>query len=191
MFRNWAEDITFILIKNKIVDIEEREIYLYGLEVFLLNASLMVIITAMSLVFGAVMHLLAFVVVFLPLRIFGGGYHANSSEKCIVLSTTVYALSLVFVSVLPIIYTSIIAVTVYAISIIVIFVLAPQESKNHKLDAQQYRRNRVVVRLLLIVNLVIFVLCYLHQHEIIASVIIYIGIVCISLIVGRAMRRRD
>ena len=37
MFHNLAVDIAFLLIKNKIVDIEQRDIYVYGLEVIITN----------------------------------------------------------------------------------------------------------------------------------------------------------
>lgn len=40
MFHNLAVDIAFLLIKNKIVDIQQRDVYVYGLEVILLNGSL-------------------------------------------------------------------------------------------------------------------------------------------------------
>ena len=76
MFDNLAEDIAFLLIKNKIVSIDEREVYVYGITVFLLNASLLLITLIMSLLFGEFIHFAAFVIFFIPLRLFAGGYHA-------------------------------------------------------------------------------------------------------------------
>ena len=37
MFRYFAENITFVLIKNKILNIKNRNIYVYAIEVILLN----------------------------------------------------------------------------------------------------------------------------------------------------------
>ena len=43
MFHNIAEDIAFLLITHKIIDINERDVYMYGPEVILLNGSLLIV----------------------------------------------------------------------------------------------------------------------------------------------------
>lgn len=41
MFRYFAENITFVLIKNKVLNIEKRDTYMYAIEVILLNSILL------------------------------------------------------------------------------------------------------------------------------------------------------
>ena len=89
MFRNLAEDISFLLIKNKIVEIEKREIYIYGLEVILLNGGLLITFLIISLLCGEMINFLAYLIFFLPMRLFSGGYHAETSERCFILSTII------------------------------------------------------------------------------------------------------
>lgn len=79
MFRNLAEDIAFLLIKHKILDIEQRDIYIYGLEVILLNGGLVLMFLTISLLFGVMINFWAYLIFFLPIRIFSGGYHAKTS----------------------------------------------------------------------------------------------------------------
>ncbi len=90
MFHNLAVDIAFLMIKNKIVDIQQRDIYVYGLEVLLFNGSLLSVFLIASLLCGEMINFLAYFIFFLPLRLFSGGYHAEKSESCFVLSTIMY-----------------------------------------------------------------------------------------------------
>ena len=84
MFHNLAVDIAFLLIKNKIVDIEQRDIYVYGLEVILLNGSLLIVFLIASMLCEAMLNFWAYLILFLPIRSFSGGYHAEKSESCFV-----------------------------------------------------------------------------------------------------------
>ena len=64
MFRNLAEDIAYLLIKNKIVDIEKRDIYVFGVEVLLLNSLNILTALVVSIITVTKLHFLAFILVF-------------------------------------------------------------------------------------------------------------------------------
>lgn len=101
MFHNLAEDIVFLLIKHKIVDIGQRDIYIYGLEVILLNGGLLLVFLSMSLLCNVMINFWSYLIFFLPLRIFSGGYHAKTSERCFVLSTIMYGSTIIAAKFLP------------------------------------------------------------------------------------------
>jgi len=189
MFRNLAKDITFFLVKNKIVDIEKREVYVYGLEVILLNTVLIAILMGVSLLFGAIIHFIAFLVFFFPLRIFAGGYHAKTSEKCLVLSTILYTASLVAVQLFPLLYNSVYAMAAGGVFMIIIFIFAPLVNKNNELNVKQIKRNRLITRLLLIIDLVLLGICYWQGFTVASSGIVLIGLVCVLLLLGKALTK--
>lgn len=186
MFSNWAEDIVFILIKNKIISIDERDVYLYGTEVVLLNICLLIIISTVSFAFDAVLHLVAFVIVFIPLRSFAGGYHAKTSELCMVLSTVIYTISLFAVKILPMFDNLILSGIVVLILCLIVLFLAPQTSMNNELSNRQFRRNKYIVRILLALYFALFILCYLLGHEVMSSITIFIGLVGVLLVVKKS-----
>lgn len=101
MFRYIAEDIAFLLIKSKAVNIEERDVYVFGLEVLLLNFINVLTALIISLISGTMWHFAAFMLIFAPLRIFSGGYHAKHSETCFVISTLVYIASVLTLKLYP------------------------------------------------------------------------------------------
>jgi accessory gene regulator B len=187
MFTNLAKDIAFLLIKNKVVDIKKRDVYVYGLEVIILNFTLLAIALGISLLSGAFMHFVMFVVVFLPLRVFAGGYHAKTSERCLVLSTLLYSATVAIVRLFPLLYESIYATSAGIIFAAVIFALAPLVSKNNELNESQVKRNRLITRVLLIVNIGLFAVCYWQGWTIASSAIVLVGFVCVLLVFGKIM----
>ena len=86
MFKRLSEDIIFLLKKNKKLDIESYDIYVYAAEIILLNGSLLLICLVMSILLGELSHMLAFILFFIPLRMLVGGYHCKKSELCFICS---------------------------------------------------------------------------------------------------------
>ena len=134
MFRNLAEDITFLLIKHKTVDIEHRDVYIYGLEVILLNGGLLITFLIISLLCGEMVNFLAYLIFFLPMRLFSGGYHAETSERCFILSTITFGVSIAVSKLIPLLYISNTGKIIGAVSVIVILVLAPLINENNPLN---------------------------------------------------------
>lgn len=174
MFRNLAEDIAFLLIKHKIVDIEQREVYIYGLEVILLNGGLLIAFLIISLLCGEMINFWAYLIFFLPIRIFSGGYHAETSERCFVLSTITFGVSIAASKLIPLLYISNTGKIIGAVSVIVILVLAPLINENNPLNQTQRRRNRIILCTLLFIDLVFYILSCNYAWTIASNELIFI-----------------
>jgi accessory gene regulator B len=185
MLRDISTDIAFVLIKNKIIDIEQRDVYVYGVEVFLLNAGLITILFAISLITGTLTHFCAFLIFFCPLRIFAGGYHAATSGRCLFLSITAYVVTLVTVRFLPVPFTSVYAMAAMAVFVLLILIFAPLVNKNNELSRMQLRRNKIIMRVIIGIDLTIFFVCFLLDYVIVSSEIVFTGLVCVLLLIGR------
>lgn len=189
MFRNLAEDIAYLLIKNKIVDIEKRDIYVLGVEVLLLN--LLNILTALlvSIVTGTKLHFLAFILVFVPLRIFSGGYHAKTSEVCYLITTGTYVLSVLCVNRFPEMYTSIPALIALSVLIVPMILLAPIEHKNNPLSPHERKRNRLISIVLIAFDSLIFIAMLLLSNSAATSVMIFMAINSVIMLIGSLANR--
>lgn len=185
MFHNLAVDIAFLLIKNKIVDIQQRDIYVYGLEVILLNGSLLIVFLIASLLCGEMINFLAYFVFFLPLRLFSGGYHAEKSESCFVLSTIMYGISIAVTKFFPLLYLNWKWITAGVISVVVILVLSPMVNENNPLTKAQRKRNRIIVCVLLAVDLVVFILSCNFNWRIASNELVFISMNALLLILGK------
>ena len=93
MFRYFAENITFVLIKNKVLNIEKRDTYMYAIEVILLNSILLLTFLGVSIVGKNLLLFVGFLLFFIPIRTFAGGYHAKHSEVCFGMSFGIYIYS--------------------------------------------------------------------------------------------------
>ncbi len=185
MFHNLAVDIAFLLIVNKIVDIQQRDIYVYGLEVILLNGSLLIVFLITSLLCGEMINFLAYFIFFLPLRLFSGGYHADKSESCFVLSTIMYGISIAVTKFFPLLYLNWKWITAGVISIVVILVLSPMVNENNPLTKAQRKRNRIIVCVLLAVDLVVFILSCNFNWRIASNELVFVVFDALLLLIGK------
>lgn len=185
MFRNLAEDIAFLLIKHKILDIEQRDIYIYGLEVILLNGGLVLMFLTISLLFGVMINFWAYLIFFLPIRIFSGGYHAKTSERCFVLSTVMYGLSIALTKFIPLLYTLWEWRIAGMVSLFVILVMAPLINENNPLSKTQRKRNRIIVYILLVLDLAFFILSCNYAWIIAANELVFIIFEAFLLLAGK------
>lgn len=185
MFHDLAEDIAFLLIKNKIADIEQRDIYIYGLEVILLNAVLMIVFFIISLLCGEMLNFLAYILFFIPIRTFSGGYHAETSERCFILSTIMYGVSIAVLKCLPMLHTSSLWRSAGIISILIILTFSPLINKNNPLNEKQKKRNRIIVCLLLIFDLAFFILSCKYTSFFAANELFFIILDAVLLLIGK------
>ena len=185
MFRNLAEDIAFLLIKHKILDIEQRDIYIYGLEVILLNGVLVLMFLTISLLFGVMINFWAYLIFFLPIRIFSGGYHAKTSERCFVLSTVMYGLSIALTKFIPLLYTLWEWRIAGIVSLFVILVMAPLINENNPLSKTQRKRNRIIVYILLVLDLAFFIFSCNYAWIIAANELVFIIFDTFLLLAGK------
>lgn len=185
MFRNLAEDISFLLIKNKIVEIEKREIYIYGLEVILLNGGLLITFLIISLLCGEMINFLAYLIFFLPMRLFSGGYHAETSERCFILSTITFGASIAVSKLIPLLYIFNTGKMIGAVSVLVILILAPLINENNPLNQTQRRRNRIILCTLLFIDLVFYILSCNYAWTIASNELIFIIMNAVLLLAGK------
>lgn len=141
MFDKISGFITDTLIDGKVIKSEERNLYLYCFGTIIeMSANLLT-----TLVIGALLHrfieTLIFMLVFIPLRSFAGGYHCEKAESCFILSISVYLTVMLSYKYL----CDISAYWIYAICLadfIAVFILSPVVSPNKPLSEKVKNKNR-------------------------------------------------
>lgn len=77
--------LTLLLRKNSIISEAETDLYEYGFQITLANLLNFVIAFLIGVIFRSVIEVALFYCVFISLRFFCGGYHADSYGKCFML----------------------------------------------------------------------------------------------------------
>ena len=185
MIRRLSEDIMFLMIKNKILDIQSYDIYIYAIEIILLNGSIVLTNLLISIFTGTLYHMLAFVLFFIPLRMLTGGYHCKKSRTCFVCSNIMYIASVFTAQYLEKEYANNVMQIFAIISVIVILIFSPLINPNHPLEKYQVKRSRRIVYVIIAVDFAMYAILYNNYITIASSELIFIILVALLLILGR------
>ncbi len=174
MFRYMAEHIAMVLTKKELLDAENQDVHIYALEALLLNGLLLITLFFISLACRELTHFICFIVFFVPLRIFTGGYHAKRSETCFILSTLSYGLTVAIMKGFPMLYQNQVAQLIGLFFLIIFSCVPPLTNRNHPLSKQELMRNKHIVFGLICINLVLFVFFLKTKMSIATSQIIFL-----------------
>lgn len=153
MIGRFVEKIISNLIEQNIVPYEDKEIYSYGLHqgiVIIINILTFILI---GLFFRMVSESLLFLVSYIPLRTYSGGYHATTQIKCYYLSIVMILLVLLTIRIVS--WTSPMAIGISLLSGATIFSLAPVEDRNKPLSNSEVRIYKKIARFILWIELML------------------------------------
>lgn len=174
MFEIVANEIVVCLVSRLLLDSENIRVYYYSAEVLLMNVVLLLSIIGVSIIGSCPLLLLGYIIFYIPIRVFAGGYHAKNSDRCYVLSVLMYMLLACIYYFVPNLYTSDKSVIALVIAIIGIAIAAPHTNENHELSREQYLRNKKIVLGILLGDAVAFIILYLLKCRLASSIVIYL-----------------
>ncbi len=142
MLKSIAEEITIALTSNDIIKIDEMEAYRYGLELLIPKIILYAAILSISVITNTLLISVIFVLLFMSLRRYAGGFHCKTAETCLLVSLLIYLFMLLgfeFVQSIPTIAIGLSS----AISGIIVLIFSPIEDVNRPLDKAEKPRYRL------------------------------------------------
>lgn len=183
MFRNISEKITNQLLRTDVIEYDDFEIYQFGLEQMLATALNILTTIILGIVLGEIWKSITFVLAFMLLRTYAGGYHSSTPLRCYLLTASIIAAVLSVIKYVRI--DSFICIGLLIISSVIILVLTPVESKNKPLDSIEcvvYRRKAVTIWCIETMSAVTFMA--IGFKGIAISIVMAFMVLGISLIVG-------
>lgn len=173
-----SKKIVNSLVENKIVNFEDKQLYEYGLHqgvVMILN---IITTIGIGIIFGMIWQIILFMIVYIPLRIYSGGYHSKTQTRCYIFSI---GLTIVALLLMKMIYwTNFLCISTTVISAMIILVLAPVEDSNKPLDTIElkvYKERTIMILIFDVYVLFIFILLGLFE----ISVCISVGLLVLSI----------
>lgn len=88
--------IADLFVKNEVIACEDKDVYIYGLEQGFLMLTNIVTTILIGLVFRMVWQSIVFMMAYIPLRIYAGGYHTKTQLRCYLFSILLIVLSLLW-----------------------------------------------------------------------------------------------
>lgn len=156
---------------------EEYEIYVFGLKQLLISIVNFLTVLLLGLLLQNVIQTCIYVVAFMIIRSYSGGYHASTPLRCYILTTIT---NIIILSVIKYVHSEIfILLCVEAVSGCVILALSPVSVVNRPLDNIEYiyyRKKSIMIYVIEIVISVMFLLtgyiegaeCIMCAHAVLA-----------------------
>lgn len=180
MFQTTAQKITDRLCSQDIIEDADKELYAYGFNM-LLTVSLNIISTIIiGLLFGMVFESIAFLVAYIPLRSYAGGYHARTPLRCYIISLLLIVLILLT---LNLIGESVLALFILSgIGTIICVTMSPVEDVNKPLDEAEikvYRKKAMIILAAEIIILIISIFALMRLAAVISTSLALEGIMLV------------
>ena len=132
---------------------ENVELCKYGLELFISSFFCSIVLIAFGFVTTSIIESIIFIVAFSALRIYTGGYHANSYSLCTLITVAIYALILfVYRRFTFAVQSNIVSLFVFSFSLIIIFLFSPVRNQHKKIDKNQYKAIKIKAVVVLVIE---------------------------------------
>ncbi len=181
---NLSEKLTDKLVNSQIINDEEKDLYYYGFKQGFLLLLNMVTVIIIGIIFNMVWQSVVFMISYSLLRVYAGGYHANTQLRCYLFFIGMITAVLWLMKFIP--WNSFICLMITAVSSMVILLMAPVEDTNKPLDQKEkeiFKKQTNIVLAILIGFVLFFWLMGGRQVPI--CIVMAIWMVSAMLVLGR------
>ncbi len=184
LLANLSQKIGNDLVKSKVVEAEDVEIYIYGINqilVSILNVSSALII---GFIFGVVPEVAVFMAAYIPLRSFAGGYHAKTPLRCYIFSVImliVISIGLKYLHIADWVYYAVLVAAT-----LVVLILSPVEDRNKPLDEiEQKVYKKRTMNIAAAEVMVCLALKFVGYDNLFVAVVYSFAVLCFMLVAGK------
>ena len=139
----------------------------YGLELLITKALFLIIIMALSIFMHSFFECIVFTFFFSLLRTISGGYHANTRIGCFFVSMLLFVIPLSTLRIVNKYNFVIIPIALLTIiAVVIIFIFAPLDTPNNKLDVSEKQIFRKKARITLLLEIGLASIMYINFKSI-------------------------
>lgn len=193
MLHTCAVGLTKVLYRHCHLPARYEAVYIYGTELLFSTALAAFSILLISFFAGRLFSGILFILIFVSLRIFVGGYHASTYRNCFLLTNGIFLAALAASTLLDRLEPPIPTLSLIP-SLSIIWMLAPIRNPHHPLSKEAYEKNKSVGRVLVCIESIISVVAdfFIDQTgiSILPIVSASIAAVAVMMIISKISERR-
>jgi accessory gene regulator B len=185
-----SKSIAIFLLKKEIITSEDIEICEYGFELMIATVIGLGLVLLSGLIMGEFILSVVFYVVFVIVRFFTGGYHANTHLKCKL--TLILCCNFVLIMTKLLICTSNVytIIALHSVYLFAVLVFSPVENANAPIEADLKRRNRKISIIMAITITFTGIIGYYYFMKIIVSESLTVFVIAYLIIIAKLKGRR-
>lgn len=188
-----ADSLTARFLAHEIISSDEKEIVKFGLENIGSTLLGLAIILAIGSYFDYLLGSFVLWLLQFPLRKNAGGFHAKTKAGCLLTSAVIfYVCAIIY---LRLELSSQLYLLIMAILFCIIFLMAPVDSENKRLDKMEYEVYRRRTRFVLIAEGGLFILAFIMDWKMlmraVAMVYSIVGVLLLSGQLKNWINNRD
>lgn len=148
VMKSISQYISQTLGEEGIIKKDEIDVCKYGIEYFIISVLEILSVLILSAFVGNFICTLIYFIAFIPLRIYSGGYHADSKIGCYLILLSVYALFSVILKYIPTSYYIMTGLVSIILTVITILALSPMmhDNKNfNDIEIAFYRKVSIII----------------------------------------------
>jgi accessory gene regulator B len=184
-----AKHLVNMLVRNNTVREEDREIYDYGIDQIIFTSLNVITMMGIGIITDSLVDIAIFSLFYVTLRVYAGGYHADTQLKCFILSNLMI---MIIVAInLCMLIPWLIQIFLVVVSYMVIMRLGPVDTKTRRLDALErfvYQKRMAII--LRVEVALFFVFITLSRNTTSKTITLSIVSVMIMLMSGVIHNRR-
>lgn len=168
------------LINNNIIKKEEAEIYSYGFKEMIFIILNLITTLFIGVLFNKVFEIILFMIMYIAIRVYAGGYHARTKLKCYMFSILMLT-SVCYILKINLLQSKFLVLILSIASSFLILFLAPVEDENKPLDKIEIKiyTKRTIRNLIIVFGILIIALIF---NKISFSACICISLLCNGLV---------
>lgn len=150
------------LIKQKAILKEDRELYEYATYSFFLSFLPLFISIIIGIVMGKVLESILFIITFMSVRKFSGGFHAKQAWICIISSCIILLACICIIDNVK--YSSIFDIGILW-AVINLIMVSPIDNENRKLDLSEKKEYKLRTTVIVLISVIIYLALILINKE--------------------------
>lgn len=183
--------MALFLLRNNIIENEKISVYEYGFEVIISTLIGFLLVFISGVVLGELASAMIFYGLFVVVRLFTGGYHADSHIKCKLTLLSLCLLVLLSTKYFIHLFSFGLHLFFLITYFVTVFLFAPIEHKNAPLTDNLKNRNKKISVIIAIILTAVNILCYVYFPKVSIASSFTLFIIAILIILPIISRKED